>query len=187
MTPQWRSMLRIAPGTPVDLVFTGANLAGGRKAQVRKLWHTGISEQQRIQTATQCITGYLATRGYLQSKVESSITSENGRKRVEFVLTAGLHYRSVETVIAGASPDRAKETHSLIRNTISANRCTRNLTAFGRLSRAFIRSVVTWRRRSGTPVRSRFRAQDRTGCNSCHRRTPVSNRRGEVFRKFRGP
>jgi hypothetical protein len=44
--------VRIELGPTVELAYHGANLPKGQKTRVRNVWHAGISDQQRPQSAT---------------------------------------------------------------------------------------------------------------------------------------
>ena len=117
--------VRIDLGPVVEMAFRGADLPRGQKANLRQVWHSGISDQQRPQAARDAILDYFARKGYLRAQVAPHLSTKGDRKTVRFDVKPGIHYKDVKVVIQGAAPNRTREIRDLIgkrRLDISADR-----------------------------------------------------------------
>ena len=53
--PNGNLTVRTEPGPAVEMTFQGAGLPRRQKSKLRKLWHAGISDTQRLVTARNSI------------------------------------------------------------------------------------------------------------------------------------
>jgi len=106
--------VRIELGPAVELSYSGTNLAKRQKSRVRKMWHNGISDQQRSQASKEAILGYFAQKGFLRAQANVHLSNDGGRKLVQFDLQPGSRYTGVRIVVEGAEPKRKREILSLV-------------------------------------------------------------------------
>jgi outer membrane protein assembly complex protein YaeT len=108
--------VRTELGPLVNLDFQGASLPGKQKSRVRRVWHSGISDQQRPQAAKDAILGHLAGKGYLRAQADCRVSGDAVRKAVLCRIAPGIRYRGVEIVPEGAGSERRGAILSLLRD-----------------------------------------------------------------------
>ena len=72
--------VRIELGPTVEMAYRGAELPRRQKARLRKVWHAGISNQQRPQAAKDAILDHFAEKGYLRAQVAPEMLGDGDRK-----------------------------------------------------------------------------------------------------------
>ncbi len=105
--------IAVAPGPKVFFTYEGWDVPGSVKHRVEKIWREGVFDAQRIADSVAAIRTALLNRGYLECRVDHSIsTIHPGEKRIIFDIQPGYRYQNVKIVFSGAkgiSPDKLRE------------------------------------------------------------------------------
>jgi outer membrane protein assembly complex protein YaeT len=104
--------LRIDPGPRMEFVYEGADVPGGVRKNVRRVWSSGVFDSQRGEDAAGLLQAWLIRNRYLTPQVKPEITRPaEDRKHVVFEIQRGPRFEHVEWVFdgaAGISPDQLR-------------------------------------------------------------------------------
>jgi outer membrane protein insertion porin family len=94
--------VRITPGPPVTLQFTGAMPPSKIQDRVREQWRRGVFDAQRIDDGARVLQEWLQSERHLQAKVHGMVQEQGARRAVTFAVEPGPQSEKIVLAFEGA-------------------------------------------------------------------------------------
>ncbi len=108
-------VLRVHPGSEVDIAFTGVTPPSKVEDEVRRQWTRGVFDAQRGADAAGAVREWLIGDRFVAAKVDYRIEEVGpGARRVTFAATPGTRFSRIEVVFAGASGVSPDVLHDIV-------------------------------------------------------------------------
>jgi outer membrane protein assembly complex protein YaeT len=100
--------VQIVADKKLKIQYVGATIPKSVDKEVRGIWQDGITDRQRADDAERRMSIHFFKQGYPQAKIESQISDVSpDQKLASFHIKRGVHFRQVNLVFAGATPEHA--------------------------------------------------------------------------------